>query len=71
VFVGRLMWLGIPSLAVARNRVCVVRAQSEPVRDVHSACFAKDAAEPVRVVRDVDEPSVLESVFKILLVQCS
>ena len=56
-------------VVVARNKVCVVRAQSELVHDVHSARFAKDAAVPVGVVRDVDKPDILECVCEIFLVE--
>ena len=59
----------IPFLIVARNKVSVVRAQSEPVRDVHGARFAKDAAVPVGVVRDVGKPDVLKCVCEIFLVE--
>ena len=59
----------IPFLTVARNKVCVVRAQSEPVRDVHGARFAKEAAVPVGVVRDADKPDVLKCVCEIFLVE--
>ena len=59
----------IPFLIVARNKVCVVQAQSEPVRDVHGARFAKDAAVPVGVLHDVDKPDVLKCVCEIFFVE--
>lgn len=55
---------------VATNRVSIVGAQSEPVPDVNGTRFVKEAAVPVRIVRDVDKAGILESVFEILLVQC-
>jgi len=54
---------------VTRNRVRIVRAQTEAVTGVYSAMFVKEAAAPVRPVRDIDEPGVLESVYEILFVQ--
>lgn len=59
----------ILSFAIATNRVSVVGAKSEPVPDVNGARFVKEAAVPVRVVRDVDKAGILEGIFKILLVQ--
>lgn len=59
----------ILSFEIATNRVSVVGAKSGPVPDVNSARFVKDAAVPVRVVRDVDKAGILEGILKILLVQ--
>lgn len=61
----------ILSFEIATNRVSVAGAKSEPVPDVNSARFVKDAAVSVRVVRDVDKAGILEGIFKILLVQSS
>jgi len=54
---------------VARNRVRIVRAQTEAVTSVHGAKFVKATAAPVRPVRDIDKPGVLESVHEIFFVQ--
>lgn len=56
---------------VATNKVRVVGAQSEPVPDINGTCFVEEAAVPVRIMRDVDKAGIVESVFEILLVQCS
>lgn len=70
VFVHWLMrW--ILSFTIATNRISVVGAKPEPVPDVNGARFVKEAAVPVRVVRDVDKAGILEDIFKILLVQSS
>lgn len=61
----------ILSLVIASNRVSVVGAQPEPVPNVNGAGFVEEATVPVRIVRGVDKAGILESVFKILLVQCS
>lgn len=61
----------ILSFAIATNRISVVGAKPEPVPDVYGARFVKEAAVPVRVVRDVDKAGILEDIFKILLVQSS
>lgn len=63
VFVHRLMrW--ILSFAIATNRISVVGAKPEPVPDVNGARFVKEAAVPVRVVRDVDKAGILEDIFQ-------
>lgn len=63
VFVHWLMrW--ILSFTIATNKISVVGAKPEPVPDVNGARFVKEAAVPVRVVRDVDKAGILEDIFQ-------